>query len=102
MAHILTPNEQYVCDLLIADPLYCSDEGHDPQAYMQPIAEFLKRDDLSDVEKVRLADQLIRQFLGDIKSAVVAEDERDNQLLAETYAELDLAKRLGMSLGIAA
>lgn len=98
MAHILSPNEQYVCDLLIADPLYCSDEGHDPQAYMQPIAEFLKRDDISDAEKVRLADQLIRQFLADIKPAVVAEDERDKTLLAEAEADLHLSYRLGMTL----
>lgn len=98
MPHILTPNEQYVCDLLIADPLYCSDEGHDPQAYMQPIAEFLKRDDISDVEKVRLADQLIRQFLGDIKNAVVTEDERDKTLLAEAETDLHVSYRLGMTL----
>ena len=54
MPHILTPNEQQVCELLIADPLYCSGEGHDPQSYMQPIAEFLKRNEMSDAEKVRL------------------------------------------------
>lgn len=99
MPHILTPNEQYICDLLIADPLYCSDEiGADPQEYMQPIAEFLKRDEITDVEKVRLADQLIRQFLGDIKSAVVAEDERDRALLAEAEADLHQSYRLGMAL----
>ncbi|CAJ0805119.1 hypothetical protein LMG18090_04737 [Ralstonia mannitolilytica] len=98
MAHILTPNEQYVCDLLIADPLYCSGEGHDPQDYMQPVAEFLKRNDISDVEKVRLADQLIRQFLGDIKNAVATEDERDRSLLAEAEADLHQSYRLGMTL----
>lgn len=99
MTAILTPNEQYVCGLLIADPLYCSDEGHDPQEYMQPIAEFLKRDVITDAEKVRLADQLIRQFLGDIKPAVIAEDERDRALLAEAFEELDTSYRMGMSLG---
>lgn len=99
MVHILSTNEQYICGLLIADPLYCSDEiGADPQAYMQPVAEFLKRNDISDVEKVRLADQLIRQFLGDIKSAVVAEDERDRALLAEAEADLYQSYRLGMTL----
>ncbi len=100
MPNILTPNEKYVCDLLIADPLYCSDEiGADPQAYMQPVAEFLKRGDVTDVEKIRLADQLIYQFFGDIKNAVAQEDERDKSLLAEVFEELEEARRLGMSLG---
>lgn len=98
MSHILTPNEQYVCELLIADPLYCSGEGHDPQDYMQPVAEFLKRDVITDAEKVFLADQLIRQFLSDIKNAVVQEDERDRALLAEAEADLHQSYRLGMTL----
>lgn len=101
--HILTSNEQYICDTLIADPLYCSDEiGADPQVYMRPIAEFLKRNETTDAEKVRLADQLIRQFLSDIKSKVYEEDRRDESILADAEKELNLSFKLGMSLGVRA
>lgn len=101
--HILTSNEQYICDTLITDPLYCSDEiSADPQEYMQPIAEFLKRNEITDAEKVRLADQLIYKFFCDIKNKVCEEDKRDESILADAEEELHLSYKLGMSLGVRA
>ena len=100
MSHILTTTEQHVCEQLIADPMYCSDEGHDPQEYMQPIAEFLKRGEITDAEKVRLADQLIYRFFGDIKNAVAEQDAAADALIAEEESRGRLERSLGM--GIAA
>jgi|GEM_PF-4375185 len=101
MPHILTTTEQHICEQLIADPLYCSDEiGADPQEYMQPIAEFLKRGEITDAEKIRLADQLIYRFFGDIKNAVAEQDAAADALIAEEESRGRLERSLGM--GIAA
>lgn len=98
MTNILTTTEQHVCEQLIADPTYCSGEGHDPQEYMQPIAEFLKRGEITEAERLRLADQLIYRFFYDIRNAVAEQDAAADALIAEDEARDRLARKLGMGL----
>ncbi|SUD94255.1 Uncharacterised protein [Ralstonia mannitolilytica] len=99
MVNAITPTERLVCQALVADGMYCADQGlDDTHAYMAPIANALLRGDLGDSAMASLGRELVQQFLRDIKNAVIAEDERDATLLAEAEADVHQSYRLGMSL----
>ncbi|MGA3803726.1 hypothetical protein ACI2T7_03490 [Ralstonia nicotianae] len=98
MAKLATPYELQVCEDILADDSYCNDEGYDPQPYAAKLAEFVRRDDISDAEKVRTFDALLDQLFRDIKNAAIEKEQAADALIAEDEARDRLARKLGMGL----
>ncbi|CBJ38297.1 conserved protein of unknown function [Ralstonia solanacearum CMR15] len=97
MVNAITPFEKMVCDVIVDDPHYCSNEGHDPHSYMEPVARAMLRGDLNDAAMASLGRELVQQFLRDIRSAVAEEEAHADALIAEEEAGERAARRLGMS-----
>lgn len=103
MVNAVTPTERLVCEALVADGMYCADQGlDDTHVYMAPIASALLRNDLSDSAMASLGRELVQQFLRDIKNAVAEQDAAADALIAEDEARGRLERSLGMSLPHAA
>ena len=103
MVNAVTPTERLVCEALVADGMYCADQGlDDTHVYMAPIASALLRNDLSDSAMASLGRELVQQFLRDIKSAVAEQDAAADALVAEDEARGRMERSLGMSLPHAA
>ena len=109
MVNAVTPTEQLVCQALVADGMYCADQGiDDTHAYMAPIANALLRNDLSDSAMASLGRELVQQFLAIVhcevqynaritpgefgqqarKEVVARTDHRDIQLAARDAFQL--------------
>lgn len=103
MVNAVTPTERLVCEALVADSMYCADQGlDDTHVYMAPIASALLRNDLSDSAMASLGRELVQQFLRDIKNAVAEQDAAADALIAEDEARGRIERSLGMSLPHAA
>ncbi|WP_433867032.1 hypothetical protein [Ralstonia wenshanensis] len=103
MVNAVTPTERLVCEALVADGMYCADQGlDDTHVYMAPIASALLRNDLSDSAMASLGRELVQQFLRDIKNAVADQDAAADALTAGDEARGRLERSLGMSLPHAA
>ena len=103
MVNAVTPTERLVCEALVADGMYCADQGlDDTHVYMAPIASALLRNDLSDSAMASLGRELVQQFLRDIKNAVAEQDAAADALIAEDEARGRLERSLGMSFPRAA
>lgn len=107
MVNAVTPTERLVYEALVADGMYCADQGlDDTHVYMAPIASALLRNDLSDSAMASLGRELVQQFLRDIKNAIAKVERADKDaadaLEAEEQARGRLERSLGMSLPHAA
>lgn len=103
MVNAVTPTERLVCEALVADGMYCADQGlDDTHVYMAPIASALLRNDLNDSAMASLGRELVQQFLRDIRNAVAEQDAAADALIAEDEARGRLERSLGMSLPHAA
>ena len=103
MVNAVTPTERLVCQALVADDMYCADQGiDDTHVYMAPIANALLRNDLSDSAMASLGRELVQQFLRDIRNAVAEEEKAADALIAEEESRGRLERSLGMSLPHAA
>ncbi|QMV32376.1 hypothetical protein 8G_00059 [Ralstonia phage Hyacinthe] len=99
MVNAVNPMELLVCQALVADSMYCADQGiDDTHAYMAPIAIALLRSDLGDAAMASLGRELVQQFLRDIKNAVAEEEQAADALIAEDDARDRLERSLGMTL----
>jgi len=103
MVNAVTPTERLVCQALVADGMYCADQGlDDTHAYMAPIANALLRGDLGDPAMASLGRELVQQFLRDIRNAVAEEEKAADALIAEEESRGRLEHSLGMSIPYAA
>ncbi|CAJ0779001.1 hypothetical protein LMG7141_00827 [Ralstonia condita] len=103
MINAVTPTERLVCEALVADGMYCADQGiDDTHGYMAPIANALLRGDLDDKAMASLGRELVQQFLRDIRNAVAEEEKAADALIAEEESRGRLERSLGMSLPRAA
>lgn len=103
MVNAITPTERLVCQALVADGMYCADQGlDDTHVYMAPIANALLRGDLGDSAMASLARELVQQFLRDIRNAVAEEEKAADALIAEEESRSRLERSLGMSIPYAA
>lgn len=99
MVNAITPTERLVCQALVADGMYCADQGlDDTHVYMAPIASALLRNDLSDSAMASLGRELVQQFLRDIRNAVAEEEKAADALIAEEESRSRLERSLGMSI----
>lgn len=99
MVNAITPTERLVCQALVADGMYCADQGlDDTHVYMAPIANALLRGDLGDSAMASLARELVQQFLRDIRNAVAEEEKAADALIAEEESRSRLERSLGMSI----
>ena len=99
MVNAVTPTERLVCEALVADGMYCADQGiDDTHVYMAPIANALLRGDLDDSAMASLGRELVQQFLCDIRNAVAEEDKAADALIAEEESRGRLERSLGMGL----
>ena len=103
MVNAVTQTERLVCEALVANGMYCADQGlDDTHVYMAPIANALLRNDLGDAAMASLGRELVQQFLRDIRNAVAEEEKAADALLAEEESRGRLERALGMSLPHAA
>lgn len=103
MLNAVTQMESLVCQALVADDMYCADQGlDDTHVYMSPIASALLRGDLGDAAMASLGRELVQQFLRDIRNAIAEQEQAADALIAEEEARDRRERQLGMSLPHAA
>lgn len=101
MINAVTPTERLVCEALVADGMYCADQGiDDTHGYMAPIANALLRGDLGDSAMASLGRELVQQFLRDIKNAIAKVERADKDAADALEAEEQARGRLERSLGM--